>query len=135
MVEAEIEGKKEERAERRREGGWRPHCTSWREGALGHVSLQGLLSSLLARGGEKLEEHPPKRVEVSGEVWEVFPLATSTQRPWGTGPWPISSPSCCGSSPRPRRGDARPVGTTVLAEPVWAAGTWVSGLWLLVLLN
>lgn len=60
MVETEIEGKKEKKAERRREGGWRLHCTSWREGVPGHAFLRGLLFSLLVRGGEKLEEHPPR---------------------------------------------------------------------------
>lgn len=51
MVETEIEGEKERRAERR-EGGWRGHC---RSGGKGPV---GLLSSLLVSGGEVLEEHP-----------------------------------------------------------------------------
>lgn len=60
MVETEIEGKKEERAERRREGGWGLRCTSWREGVLGYASLRGLLSSFLVRGGEKPEDHPPR---------------------------------------------------------------------------
>lgn len=45
MVETEIEAEKEKRAERRRGGGRRLHCMSWREGVPRHPSLRGLLSS------------------------------------------------------------------------------------------
>lgn len=45
MVETDIEGEKERRAERR-EGGWRGHCRSGGKDSWAHV-LAGLLSSLL----------------------------------------------------------------------------------------
>lgn len=52
MVETEIEGEKEKRAERRREGDWRRMRSRVRVPA-GFALLPPV------RGGEKLEQHPP----------------------------------------------------------------------------